>query len=59
MTNASVFIALRVAAAGAEVLLHVEAGLVAAPAHDVRLVVAHALGGGTLRHIGREFGGLS
>ena len=29
-----------------------EAGLVAAPAHDVRLVVTLALRGGTLRHLG-------
>ena len=33
-------------------LLDVEAGLVAAPAHDVRLVVTLALRGGTLRHLG-------
>ena len=42
----------RVAAASAQVLLDVEAGLVAAPAHDVRLVVTLALRGGTLRHLG-------
>ena len=42
----------RVAAVSAQVLLDVEAGLVAAPAHDVRLVVTLALRGGTLRHLG-------
>ena len=41
------------------VLLDVEGALTAPPTNDVRLVVPLTLGGGTLRHLGREFGGLS
>lgn len=40
----------RVAAVRADALLDVEARLVAAPAHNVGLIVALALGGGALRH---------